>query len=310
MDLENAGLAKANLSRLCLRGARLSNCNLAEALLDHADLESAKLTKCNLSQATFDHANLKHADLTAASMGSASLASADLTDAVFERAVIHDTKFNSATLDRANFEFASLSNPSLHEALLRDTRGLWGRRKAKLSSTLESGAEFARFGHDRDYVPWDKIKLFGSLPLFGASYGTIIIILIATGLLRWYNDAAAKIREFANSLEVSHWGAHVPTLEPPQRFATLMVSILLIAFASTYYRLRCPSIVSEYSETRWYRELEKPLIEYKAASYSDRLGRHVCAGCYILGSLYTLCYLAARILGTLHYLISVWIGGA
>jgi len=87
INLHNADLAGANLSRTSLRNADMRNTNLqrtslCRAKLSDANLSEANLFEADLSDTILDGAMLHHADLSKANLCGADLNSADLRGAI------------------------------------------------------------------------------------------------------------------------------------------------------------------------------------------------------------------------------------
>ena len=78
----------------------------------------------------------------------------------------------------------------------------------------------------------------------------------------------------------------------------------LLAAGATIYQIVCPELIKENTETRWKRELNQPLIEYRSAMYHRIWLRHLCFAFYVVGGSYTLAYLAWRAFGAVRFLLS------
>lgn len=164
--------------------------------------------------------------------------------------------------------------------------------------------ETAVFARKWDFVSWARIRRVGSLPIFTASSATLIFIVVAVGLARWYNAAVSRLIGLAASQPTSSMVSGLPTIVPPAHFASLILAILALAIASVVYDWRCPDVPKEYSETRWTRELTRTPLQYRAANWSRWRARYVCLLGYGLGGGYTLWYLGRRIWDALDYIWS------
>jgi uncharacterized protein YjbI with pentapeptide repeats len=101
--LEQAAIARANLTDAYLAGANLTGANLTGANLAGANLTDANLAGANLARANLARANLTDANLARANLTDAYLAGANLTDA----------NLTGANLARANLTDANLAGANL-----------------------------------------------------------------------------------------------------------------------------------------------------------------------------------------------------
>jgi hypothetical protein len=91
VDISEADLYEANLSRASLRGAVGVKTVFKGATLMKTVLEKANLTKADFRDANLTQVNFKHANLT-----KAKFRGADLTDADFKNAILNDADFRGA----------------------------------------------------------------------------------------------------------------------------------------------------------------------------------------------------------------------
>lgn len=111
----------------------------------------------------------------------------------FESAVLRGVSLKSSTFKNVNFrnailDSALLSNSAVDGSDFTACSGLYGRHRAKLENV--EGAQNANYGHKHDYCTWDKVRLIGSIPLFGVSYFAIIAICLLVSLTDLYNKQA------------------------------------------------------------------------------------------------------------------------
>ena len=127
IDLTNAPLEGADLSR-----TNLEDINLMGAVLNRANLKGANLTGANLTSASIQTANLIGANLRRADLTGASLTGADLTDA----------DFRGANLTDANLTDAKLQTTKLSNAIVTPgttgMKGLTEDQSAEIQFVVES----------------------------------------------------------------------------------------------------------------------------------------------------------------------------
>lgn len=303
IHLEHAVLDETHLEKFRLHSAHLEGARLNTAHLEGANLRWAQLTDTSLAGAY-----LNGAELYAVTMFGTNLSRADLRKADLRHARCVRAHFENACMNGARFGFARLVDCHFAAASMKRTKGLYGPGKAIVSGgdldMLSADAEQVKFSHWRFacWFRWASIRKFGSLPILGASYTALIAIVVALGGYRWYNNGIAALQvQLASQPAAPQWASRLPELEVPERFGYLILSIVALAIASTLFKFRCPEIVQEYSETNWNRELQKHLIEYRAADYCDAVGRTVCISLYVLGGGYALGYLCRHIWKALMY---------
>jgi uncharacterized protein YjbI with pentapeptide repeats len=163
LDLRNAALAGAELSRLSadridlgtadlsgakLTAARLGSCRLDAAIFEDADCSGATLRQCTLdgvrgAGARFDNARIEDSSAKGADLARASLCGTRLTETSFARAVLREAMLEGAEGDGVEFRGADLAQASLRGARLdeADFRG------ADLTGADLTGGRF----HDADF---------------------------------------------------------------------------------------------------------------------------------------------------------------
>ena len=230
----------------------------------------------------------------------------------FAEAKLPSAGFFGAVLRRANFELAEIDGIDVSRADLVGARGLFGPHRATAASQLinEHSVQLARFHRKWDLMPWTRLRVIGALRLFGVSYGSIIVIVIYVKLAKWYNTSfAVQVREDAQQkiAEGIDWRwreilAKLPDLPVPGHLATQLIMILVLAIGATFYQLFCPDLVKEATETRWTRQMNQLLIEYRSAMWSRIVWRYLSALFLVTGGLYTVGYLSIRLWDALRYL--------
>jgi uncharacterized protein YjbI with pentapeptide repeats len=144
-DLSAAFLSRVDLNEADLRGADLSHATLNDADLHNADgsesnLFGARLSNAHLSQINLREANLSRARLDGANLPGADLRRAFLPEANLQRALLNGADLRGAICDRADLRGADLREAKLANADLRraDLRG------ANLSAADLSGANLSK----------------------------------------------------------------------------------------------------------------------------------------------------------------------
>jgi hypothetical protein len=144
------------------------------------------------------------------------------------------------------------------------------------------------------WFDWETLRGFGRLPLFGVSYTALILIPLLLFVLAFWNDkvevahGADKVAKTADpKSEAAALAKTVKErLQPqpiPSQSMVFLVSVILLAVASTIYTVACPSRVKEFSKDQWCDEFGRTLLHYWPLSWRHRLLRIVCGVCYVAG---------------------------
>jgi uncharacterized protein YjbI with pentapeptide repeats len=176
-DLSRLNLNGVNFASVTLCKTNFSAAELIEARFDQANAEGAIFNAANLTQAFFDYANLMFS----------AIVEANLTRARFLSA-----RLRGANISKANFYEATLSNASMDLVV--------GARLAKNLLTTKNGQQPVNYfdtavrSWPERWLDWERLRIFGRLPLFGASYTGLIIIPVYVYVLGIYNDKVEATR--------------------------------------------------------------------------------------------------------------------
>jgi Pentapeptide repeats (8 copies) len=316
-DLRRAYLESATLRGADLREAKLRRVDLRKAILERADLCKADLRRADLREAKLWRATLRGADLENANLYTAGLHGADL-----ENANLHAADLREADLRRTDLRGANLREALLAGANMRDVWGAYwahGLEATRFTPTSGRGSSDAfyfetciRFWPER-WLDWERLRLWGRLPLFGPSYSALILILIIFYGLDLYNDYVKLVRAWAEQVraqpDLSLHRLAVLVLERlqqrpiPQQSLQLFFSTILLAVGSTLYTLKCPSRIKEFSQDQWCDQLGHSLVHYWPLAWQYRYIRLVCAACYVLGSAGALWVLLTKVCWGLRFIL-------
>lgn len=268
-------------------GSDLSAAQLSNSMLSVADLSGVSLAQANLTSANCEGANFSGANLSSANCSSTNFRGANLSSTTLYRAGCGDAIFDECNINGTEFSESRLSSASM--------RGIKNSRSAKhlQESNLSNGDaryfETAKRAWPEMYVDWERLRTFGQLPLFGASYVGLVTIPIYVYLLEIYNANVKVVREWVSRTLPSE--AAPPVLDKlhplpmPESFSILLTSTLLLAIASTIYALACPTRIKAYSKEQWCYELNRSLLHYWPEAWRLRTLRLICCLCYLLGGL-------------------------
>jgi len=289
--LREANIAGADLSNHDLQDIDLSRRDLRGTQFNHTKLGGAKFLVSNLERAEFQSSILDNANFTNANLSDASLSNANLRDATLAGSNLY-----RANLSRANFTFADVSGANFREACLTGAVLEWvvGTYSALHLRTAVIGPEDVRY-HDEvirkwpeRWVDWERLRIAGRLPLFGASYSALILIPAYLYALEIYNEKVQAARSWIETSAVPAAVsktilAHLHEEPIPSRWGLLLVSTILLAAASTIYALACPSRIKSFSRDEWCDQHRRSLVHYWADAWTMRPLRLACAAMYLLG---------------------------
>lgn len=222
-----------------------------------------------------------------------------LTNADFRGENLKGIDFSNAVLEGVIFDDANLDSVDFYEAVISRAsfKNAKNLNKAKNLDTthvyIGNNAGYVRYfdycirKFPEKWCDWEKLRVFGKMPLFGVSYSALILIPLFFYFLAIYNNNIdiAKQLIIANQpnpatlliIEKLH------PLSVPSLSLWLLVSTLFLAIASTIYAVACPPRIKEFSSDQWTDQLGHSLVHYWALSWKFRKTRLICSFFYITG---------------------------
>jgi uncharacterized protein YjbI with pentapeptide repeats len=311
-------------------GANFESANLVRSSFQGATLVGARFPKASLSVVLFRRANLEEANFVEAKGGaffeSANLDKTDLCNAKFGLANFEGATLRRSNLERADFTVADIGGANFYEANvpLAQFAGVRGAHKAlHLETTKPAAAEPHGALYFEDclrepwevYIDWERLRTFGKLPLFGVSYTALILIPAFLFLLAFWNDKVAVVHRWADrAVEAAGKDPAVIAAantvkerlreQPiPSQSLIFLVSVVLLAIASTIYAVFCPSRVKEFSKDQWSDQLGRTLLHYWPLSWKYRPLRLICGACYVVGGLGALWVIGSKVVRAGIYIV-------
>lgn len=283
----------------------ISEASISRFVLSAANLEQGSYTMC-----TFDACNIRNARLFNASFvlcdwrdaqcvgvqggssggGHVSFVDSRMRDTMLQEAQLEGANLEGTDLSGANLVGARLNRARVRGAILVGAKGLEGP-DAALQDDLW-GTEWAVIRAPRDKIGWTLIRSLGSMPLFSASAVTVAGIVVYGRCVMWYNRAAVTLNhEMEQFMPGVQQAPFVGLLGFPIELILLLIATALLAAAAVIYRIYCPELVRDYSETQWVRQMKGSRLEYVASAWKHRQWRYVCAVMYGAGGGYSIGYL-------------------
>ena len=242
------------------------------------------------------------------------------------KADLKNAYLHAADLRGADLRGADLREVHLHEARLagakmstvRGTYWAYGVETTQLTPPFNTSSDAFYFETcirpwPERWLDWERLRVVGRLPLFGASYFALILIPIIFYGLAFYNDQVALVQAWAKQVMAqpehllhrlaSLVLAHLHPRPIPQQSLLLLVSTVLLAVGSTLYTFFCPSRVKEFSRDQWCDQLGHSLVHYWPLAWKYRYIRLVCATCYALGGAGALWVLGTKVWQVLLFIL-------
>ena len=290
--LQQANVRNANLTSLDLTGISLVGHDLPETNFSNAKLEGADFSGANLKRAIFNGSSAIAAKFIGADLSHARLDHSNLSVCDFQNAVLDRCDLTGTNLDHANLTGARFREAILTGARMRETKGVYEARdllSTRIDGEISYITTIVRYWYER-WLDWERIRVAGRLPLFGASYAGLVIIPIYIYGLGIWNDKVLFLADWitraGSSLPPDTIGSVLRHLRPepiPDSFSVLFVSTICLAVAATIYALACPARVKAFSRDQWCDEHRHPLIHYWAEAWKLRWLRLLCASLYLIG---------------------------
>ncbi|AWM40279.1 Secreted effector protein pipB2 [Gemmata obscuriglobus] len=294
--------------------------NFRDANLTGSDFEGCVFVKASMEGSVINGASFLGAHLPKSLWCGAqgnhmtSFASANLVAASFSFAVIPGANFVDAKLQQTIFENvvmtgADVSKANFFEAKLTD--GIWSRVKGAPQSLHldkthpESNAQY--FDHcdinwRERWCSWERLRTFGRLPLFSASWTGFAFVASYVYIIAWHNEQVKKLADSPSPRGV--WVSHyVHELPLPSQTLLLFTSTILLAVASTIYSIWCPARIREFSQEKWCDELKRSLLHYWPLAWKTPTLRVICGTLYVTGAACAIWVIAAKIWTTGTYII-------
>jgi hypothetical protein len=283
---------------------------------DHLDLSGETIVeRMRLGTLDLSGANCAGATLNLEASGS-DLRGANLRGTNFQGAWLEKVNFSDADATGADFRWTNLDKANFYQADLTRAKGFYGWGAAENLGTVW-GAETAKFSWKVDKLRWSFLRAFGSMPLFGVSYFGIFaiwVVAVTVALLNRVieavqNSAVGGAEKLAQQFEkipqatrldaFLEWFIQLiqrmSTLDYPPQMGMSLTALMLLAVASTLYRLYCPPEIQENSEVRWTVELSQPRISYRAMDFNRFWRRQIAGICYVIGAPWVLYLLLHRV---------------
>lgn len=290
-DLTYAKLVDAGLSGANLRGAKFFMANLSLAHTHRADLSGA-----DLEQVNFSDAQLRETNFSDANLSDADLSGTIIRGSNFKRAILKRANFSNADLDYSNISSADFTQAIFYKTQMtcvRVTRKVEGLDSIfyQKDPSFHDRFETAELNLIEKYFGWDNLRKIGRLPLFAASYLTLILIPLFYYGLAIYNREVVDLLNWAKTVNNADPNYDIAKffsetlhkqLIPTQSFV-FVTSTAVLAIAATIYALFCPSRIQEFTRDVWTHQLGHPLVHYWPLAWKHRILRILCVLCYAVG---------------------------
>lgn len=100
------------------------------------------------------------------------------------------------------------------------------------------------------------------------------------------------------------WIRKLPEIDLPPHTGYTLIALLLLALASTVYKVGCPQEIQKSSEARWRQEIGQSILVYQSMSGSRLFARWSSAICYLTGGSWLAYLLLQRLWDALTYIFA------
>ena len=185
--------------------------------------------------------------------------------------------------------------------IFTDAQGLYGRNTIRATNLI--GSQNAIYTHKWDLPTWDKIRAVGDLPLFGFSYIGIFSIWLWAAIVTFLNSYLDVIKSYKMT-QGWEWLQKLHDIPLTREMGLTLSALSILAMATTFYKIFCPSDIRVYSLSRWTNELDNEAIYYLGQSVSRKTLRWATATCYFVGGLWVVWLFVWRIFETIVILLT------
>lgn len=334
--IEWYGLNEEN--RLNITRHHIFNQNFCELLFLDTDFSSSRFFGCNFERSTFVNCNFKKSNFNNCNFNNTTFKNTinvdelSITMTTFNGANLSNQDFKNASLRNNDFSYCNLVNTNLHHC------DLWKCNfyKAILGSTIFSGCKNLNFTSNLDKTilvsspieyesnkynkfdiifNWETIRIFGKLPLFGASYIAILLIPILFSAIKYTNNYIQLVINFFQKYHFDsnhqlklfidqHLIDKIVVIPYPYFPMLILTSSILLAIASTAYNLFCPSRIKEFSHDTWIDQLKMEDIHYYPVTLKNRFMIYISLSSYVFGAALALFVIIYNIIKIIIYVNS------
>jgi Pentapeptide repeats (8 copies) len=265
-----------------------------------------RIVKCLFVQCKFERCNWEKS-LTDTHFKECHMTQQDFSDTRFQSVDLRDSKLiESHFSNDTSFAEVALLNVSGLETSwkLHDVEVIPGTHHA-WQIELNNGIERISLPWLTRRTSWTVLRSFGKLPFFGVSYAGLVGIPMLMFLISVYNDQIENLKSLGDRSGEPGvlLAGHLHPIAVPSLNLLLLLSLVLLAVASTIFAFACPPRIKEFSYERWVDEFRRPGIQYLPLGWQHPLARAICGVCYPAGALGTAVVLFWKTFGTAIYIV-------
>ncbi|QJW92950.1 Pentapeptide repeat family protein [Frigoriglobus tundricola] len=247
---------------------------LPEANFSGTQFQGGKFDNVDLSGANLSNASLRRVSFVGGTLRGANIAKANFFEVDIEGG---DWSSLKGTSQAFNLEETTAPNPPKYFEHCERT---WLER----------------------WCSWERLRTFGRLPLFGASWSGFAFVALYVYVIAWHNQQVRRISG-SNGPQGEWVGRYLHELPIPSLTLLLFMSTVLLAAASTLYSIFCPGRIREFSQEKWCDELRRPLLHYWPLAWKHPRLRLACGLLYVLGAACAIIVVGWKIVTTGRYIL-------
>ncbi len=313
--IEHQQLEDKDYSGWDFSGISFEKCDFKKFKFIGCDLESCGFVDCTFSDCNFNKiicGQLKDSSPSAwsrcefykctmhemitrvLSLGFTTFKKCDMTGSEFLNADFNAVSFLNSDLSGCSFRWAIFQKGVLWEGsvvnsdtILDQAVFLEGRY-----DVTDDNASKIKFKGEDVVINWKRIHFLSTIPLFGVSWAAFVLSVIFVNAIQTLNQT--------KFIEVLDYPVPVP-----ERIFLIILSSVFLAIATTIYKIKCPDLVQNFTESQWVYEHKHPRPRYLVNALAEQGWRRVCFILMILGSLIAGGLILERLYSAVSYLFSI-----
>jgi hypothetical protein len=271
---------KVTLSPPDTRSYRFTDCKFLNTCF--VGLEACWFTNCEfqdcalvrtVSSVVFDDCRHIRSDFSNTQLADVMFAGGKMIETIFGRGTV----FSEVTLSGVTGLHTS---QRLHEVRVQSGRGLLYQLQ------LDAQIQDAAVGWLNRLSSWTQLRGFGKLPFFSFSYTALGGLVTGMFLLSAFNEQIERMKDSAETPggTFAVLASRLHPIQIPSLSLLSLVSLVLLAVASTVYAASCPRTIRDFSYDQWVHQFQHPAIQYFPLGWQSPVCRAICMICYYLGA--------------------------
>ena len=310
VTIDKQNLESKDYSKWDFLGITFANCNFKRCKFTGCELQSTRFLSCTFTACDFSNILCKSIKNKDHSMWD----KCKLCNCIMHKMRVDDTSLYSTTLEGCNLIGSKIENSrigitnflksDLSDCSFQRTKFLEGMLWDETIFNKNTSFEQATFDPVKYPVKadksdkiklksiafnWNRIRFLSTIPLFEIAWIAFIASLIIINAIHTLNRT--------QFISVIHYPVPIP-----QNMLWIILSSMLLAISSTIYRLMCPNIIQDFTQSQWVYEHNHPRPFYLVKTLAKEKWRYTCVILLILGGFIAVIIFSIRLLRAIYYL--------